>query len=60
MSFKFMSTARSIFCYQLLLIAFTIDVELGVDKEMDGEEGGGPSFEHCWSNLCQRPEKMVQ
>ena len=55
-----MSTARSIFCYQLLLIAFTIDVELGVDKEMDGEEGGDPSFEHCWSNLCQRPEKMVQ
>ena len=40
MSVKFVSTARSIFCYQQLLIAFTIDVELGVDKEKDGEEGG--------------------
>ena len=46
------------FCYQLLLIAFTVDVELGVDKKREGEEGGDPSDEHCWFNRCQRHEKM--
>ena len=35
MSVKFVSTVRSIFCSQLLLIAFTVDIELGVYKEKD-------------------------